>query len=297
MRLLVTGAGGLLGSSIAEIGSYRHQIFSGFREHWPAFGIPVAMDLFDLDKIGREVERLKPDAILHTAALTDVDKCETEKEAASRVNHRATEVLSESANRVGAFFLYVSTDAVFDGKKGMYRETDQPRPINHYGETKLLGEESVKAAGVEYCIARASVIYGSRRAAQKENFALWVIGKLNAGEVVSIVRDQFVSPSLNSNVAEMTLEAVERRQTGIFHIAGASRVSRYDFAVALADAFGLDASLVEPVTMDEMKWVAKRPRDSSLDVSKAASLLSKKPILLPDALLKLKHALAEGSAS
>ena len=255
------------------------------------------MDLFDPDKIGREVERLKPDAILHTAALTDVDKCETEKEAASRVNHRATKVLSESAKRVGAFFLYVSTDAVFDGKKGMYRETDQPRPINHYGETKLLGEESVKASGVEYCIARASVIYGSRRAAQKENFALWVIGKLNAGEVVSIVRDQFVSPSLNSNVAEMTLEAVERRQTGIFHMAGASRVSRYDFAVALADAFGLDASLVEPVIMDEMKWVAKRPRDSSLDVSKAASLLSKKPILLPDALLKLKHALAEGSAS
>ena len=287
----MTGAGGLLGSAIAEIGSYRHQIFSGFREHRSAFGTPVAMDLFDPDKIGREVERLKPDAILHTAALTDVDKCETEKEAASRVNHRATKVLSESAKRVGAFFLYVSTDAVFDGKKGMYRETDQPRPINHYGETKLLGEESVKASGVEYCIARASVIYGSRRAAQKENFALWVIGKLNAGEVVSIVRDQFVSPSLNSNVAEMTLEAVERRQTGIFHMAGASRVSRYDFAVALADAFGLDASLVEPVIMDEMKWVAKRPRDSSLDVSKAASLLSEKPLLLPDALLELKHAL------
>ena len=129
------------------------------------------------------------------------------------------------------------------------------------------------------------------------NFALWLIENLRRGEHVRVLRDQHVSPTLNSSFAEMILEALERRANGIFHMAGASRVSRYDFAVALADAFGLDSSLVEPVNMDEMRWVAKRPRDSSLDVSKATCLFSKKPLLLSDALLKLKHAVTEGNAS
>lgn len=250
------------------------------------------MNLFDLDKIEKEVRSLKPDVIVHAAALTDVDKCETEKEVATRVNHKATEVLSRSASRVGAFFLYASTDAVFDGERGMYREVDEPNPVNHYGMTKLLGEESVKASGAEYCIARASVIYSSRPAAQKENFALWLMRKLKAGEVVNIVRDQYVSPTLDNNVAEMALEIVERKLSGIYHTSGASRVSRYEFSRALANELGLDSSLISPSEMTDMRWTAKRPRDSSLDVSKASSNLSEKPLPLSRAMLKLKQALS-----
>ena len=287
----MSGAGGLLGSVMAEVGSRQHQVFSGFRQHRPAFGTPVAMDLSDLDKIENEVGKLKPEAILHAAALTDVDKCEIDKEGASRVNHRAPELLSKSAARVGALFLYMSTDAVFDGERGMYRETDEPHPINYYGETKLMGEESVKTSEADYCIARASVIYGSHPAAQKENFALWLIGNLKARKSVGIVRDQYVSPSLNSNVAEMALELVERRLTGTYHISGASRVNRYEFSRELAQALGLDTSLIIPKDMKDMQWVARRPRDSSLDVSKAVRSLVHPPLSLQHSVARLKNEL------
>ena len=288
LKLLVTGAGGLLGSAVAKIASERHSVFSGFRRRVPKFGEPVAIDLLNLDRIQRVVRTLKPDAILHAAALTDVDRCEAEKRVATRVNYEATKVISAAAARAGAYFLYMSTDAVFDGERGMYRETDRPNPINHYGLTKLMGEEAVRAAGVKSCIARSSVIYGSRPAALKDNFAIWLIEKLTAGHPVNIVTDQFVSPSLNSNVAEMVLELTERSLTGTYHASGASRVSRYDFAGALAATFRLDASLIRAVRMKDMKWTAPRPRDSSLDVSKATRTLKHVPLPLGVSLVRLK---------
>ena len=295
--MLVTGAGGLLGSAVASLATEEHEVFAAFSKHVPSCGNPVKLDLLDGEGTAAAVAKVRPDAIVHSAALTDVDRCEGDRDLAERVNHDATRTLSESAKRAGAFFLYVSTDYVFDGARGMYREEDQANPINLYGLTKLRGEQAVEASGTEFCIARGSVVYGAHPAAGKVNYALWLIESLRRGERVRVLRDQHVSPTLNLSFAEMILEALERRLTGIFHMAGASRVSRYDFAVALAGAFGLDSSLVEPVNMDEMRWVAKRPRDSSLDVSKATSLLSKKPLLLPDALLTLKHAVTEGSAS
>ncbi|MDG7026722.1 MAG: dTDP-4-dehydrorhamnose reductase [Nitrososphaerota archaeon] len=297
MKVLVTGAGGLLGSAVASLASEEHEVFAAFNKHFPACGTAVKLDLLDGEGTAAAVAKVRPDAIVHSAALTDVDRCEANRDLAEKVNHDATKALSKLAKRAGAFFLYVSTDYVFDGARGMYREEDQANPINLYGLTKLRGEQAVEASGAEFCIARGSVIYGAHPAAGKVNFALWLIENLRRGEHVRVLRDQHVSPTLNLSFARMILEALERRLTGIFHMAGASRVSRYDFAVALADAFGLDPSLIEPVTMDEMKWVAKRPTDSSLDVSKAASLLSEKPLLLPDALLKLKHALTGGNES
>jgi len=288
LKLLVTGAGGLLGSAVAKIASDRHTVFSGFRRRVPKFGKPVAMDLLNLERIQRVVLTLKPDAILHAAALTDVDRCEAEKRVATKVNYEATKTIAVAAARTGAYLLYVSTDAVFDGERGMYRETDRPNPINHYGLTKLMGEEAAKEAGGKSCIARSSVIYGSNPAALKDNFAVWLIEKLRAGQSANIVTDQFVSPSLNSNVAEMALELTERSLTGTYHVSGASRVSRYDFAAALAATFGLDASLIRAVRMKDMKWKARRPRDSSLDVHKATSSLDHVPLLLGDSLVKLK---------
>jgi len=288
LKLLVTGAGGLLGSAVAKIASDRHTVFSGFRRRAPKFGNPVLMDLLNLERVHRVVLTLKPDAIIHAAALTDVDKCEAEKRVATKVNYEATKTISAAAARTGAYLLYVSTDAVFDGERGMYRETDRPNPINHYGLTKLMGEEAVGAARGKSCIARSSVIYGSKPAALKDNFAVWLIEKLTAGQSANIVTDQFVSPSLNSNVAEMTLELTERSLTGIYHTSGCSRVSRYDFAEALAATFGLDASLIRAVRMNDMKWTARRPRDSSLDVRKATSSLNHVPLLLGDSLVRLK---------
>lgn len=291
MRILVTGAGGLVGSAVASSAVSTHEVFSTFNQHLPTYGTPMRLDLLDSGEIDRVIARVRPDAIVHAAALTDVDMCERDNSLAEKVNHEATKVISLAAKRVGALLVYVSTDYVFDGAKGRYEEDDHPNPANYYGLTKLKGETAVKASGGDFCIARASVIYGGRPAAGKVNFALWLIESLQKGQSVRVLEDQFVSPTLDSSLAEMIIEVIERGLTGVFHLSGASRVSRYDFAKAVAFAFGLDNALIKPVTADSMNWTAKRPADSSLDVSKAASVLHQKPIEIGEAMVRLRLAM------
>ncbi len=280
MRLFITGGSGLLGSKLAEIAENDYEVYAGFRSHDPPFGIPVKFDLTS-DILG-VVEEIKPDVIVHSAAMTDVDKCELEKELAYKINVEGTKKVVEAARKVDTFLVYISTDYVFSGDRGMYREEDETNPINYYGYTKLEGEK--------FCenIARTCVIYGARPAAGKINFALWLIDKLEKGEEVKIVTDQFITPTLNTNLAEMLLEIVEREIVGTFHLSGATRVSRFDFALELARVFGLDENLIKPAKMSEINWVAKRPKDSSLDVSKATKILKNKPYDLKKALKTLK---------
>jgi dTDP-4-dehydrorhamnose reductase len=184
--------------------------------------------------------------------------------------------------------VYVSTDYVFDGEKGMYRETDKPAPINHYGLTKLKGEEAVQTLD-NYCVARGSVIYGSTSATGKANFALWLLDKLRKKEEVKIITDQWNSPTLNVSMAEMIIEAMEKRRTGTFHLAGATRLSRYEFAQHFAETFNLDPKYIIPAESKQIKWVARRPKDSSLNVKKAEQTLTKKPLGIDEALEKMKR--------
>ena len=296
MKVLVTGAGGLFGSAVASLASKSHHVYAAFSQHPPTVGTPVRLNLLDREGPADMVAKTEPDVVIHSAAMTDVDRCEREPELAERVNVEGTKLLSEAAKKAGAYFLYISTDYVFDGNRGMYNERDSANPVNFYGLTKLRGEQSVKASGVDFCIARASVIYGAHPAAGKVNFALWLVESLRKREHVKVVEDQYVSPTLNTNLSQMLLEAAEQRLTGTFHMAGASRVSRYEFAKAVAEAFGLDSSLIAPTRMSDMHWSARRPKDSSLDVSKATSALKEKPIQLAEALLKLKQAMTGADA-
>ena len=288
LRVFITGGSGLLGSKIAEIAiDKEYEVYSGYYSHKPEFGEAVKFDLSNPESITGVIRKVEPDAIIHSAALTDVDKCEVEKELAYKINVEGTKVVAEMAKKVGAFMVYISTDYVFDGSKGMYKEEDETNPINYYGYTKLLGEKYCQ----NFCIARTCVIYGAKPASGKVNFALWLINKLEKGESVKIVTDQYITPTLNTNLAKMLLEVAERKITGIFHLAGATRVSRFEFAKEIARVFGLDESLIIPSKMDEINWIAKRPRDSSLDVSRTIEYLSEKPFELRKALKVLKKEL------
>lgn len=290
---MVTGAGGLLGGAVVKLASSRHEVYSGYREHAPLFGIPTRLNLLDSDALARTVEATRPEVILHTAAMTDVDKCETERGLATATNQVATGALSRLASRVRAHFVYVSTDYVFDGRKGLYDEGAEAAPLNFYGKTKSQGEKETSRRGKGYCIARTSVIYGSKPAAGKTNFALWLIDKLRRLETANVLVDQIVSPSLNTSVAEALLEIAERRLEGIIHVAGSSRVSRFEFASELASTFELDGSLLIKSRMEAMAWVARRPKDSSLDVSKASRLLAHRPLGLIDSLGRLRDEMSE----
>jgi dTDP-4-dehydrorhamnose reductase len=290
LRVLVTGAGGLLGSKVVELAVEKgYDVYATYLTHVPPAGRAVKMDVTDREQVFKVLEAARPDAVVHCAALTNVDLCETEKELALKVNVDGARIVAEAAKSVGSYLVHVSTDYVFDGEKGMYREEDEPNPVNFYGYSKLLGEKAVEEVGGDYLTVRPSVIYGSRPAGGKTNFALWLIDSLKAGREVKILVDQYVSPTLNTNLAAMILDAVERRLTGVLHTAGATRASRFEFAVKLADVFGLDRSLIRETTMDEMKWVARRPKDTSLDVSKAMRVLGVKPMELGDALKALKE--------
>ena len=288
MKLLITGASGLYGSKLAQKALAKGiEVYSTDIQDLSVLGNFVKLDITDKIHVLDVFTSLKPNVVVHAATLTDVDKCETNKALAWKINVEGTKNVVEAAKAVDCFMIYVSTDYVFSGKKGNYKETDTPNPINYYGLTKLKAEEIVQTQK-EYFIARPSVIYGSTPAAGKVNFALWLIETLRKGEHARIVTDQWNSPTLNTNLAEMTLEVVERKLMGIYHLCGASRVSRFEFAEKIADVFGLDKNLLDKVTSSEFAWSAKRPMDSSLDTSKAMSCLNVKPFKLDKALEQLK---------
>lgn len=290
MRILITGGSGLLGSKISEEAIEKgYEVYSGYNTHKTKFGIPVRLDIRNrtiLNKIFRDV---RPEVVIHTAALTNVDKCEEDEELAWKVNVNGTRNVAELSCKHEAFLIHVSTDYVFPGEKGLYKETDKTDPINQYGITKLEGEKAVKAILDEWCIARPSVIYGSTPAAGKVNFVLWVLEKLKKGEPIRVITDQYVSPTLNTNLAEMILEVAKRRLTGVYHLAGATPANRYNFAWLIAETFKLNKNLVKPARSKEMTWKAKRPRNTSLNVEKALKTLLNKPLKIEEALNKLKE--------
>jgi dTDP-4-dehydrorhamnose reductase len=294
MKILITGASGLLGSKLAELAiSLGYDVYSCYNQHMPEDGVPIKLDVADWEMVKAVLERVMPDVIIHSAAVTNVDLCERNRELAFKVNVVGTRNLVEFAG--GSYFIYISTDYVFDGEKGLYKEGDIPNPINYYGYTKFEAEKLVINSGLDYLIVRPSVIYGSRPASGKTNFALWLIDMLSKGNEVRLLTDQYVSPTLNTNLASMILEAIRKGLTGVFHMSGGERISRFDFGIKLAEVFGFNPELIKKANMSQMNWIAKRPRDSSLDVSKACGVLKNKPLKVYESLKILKRELEDAS--
>jgi len=285
----VTGASGLLGHKLVQLAlENHHEVYSIYKENPIDLGKPIKLDLTDQSQVSKTITRLKPQAIIHTAAYTDVDGCEINQDLAWKANAEATRYIVEASANLNTHLTYVSTDYVFDGKKGLYTEEDNPNPINYYGYTKLKGEEYIREHCKKWCISRASVIYGLGLK-HKLNFATWLISNLNQGKEVNILTDQYVSPTLNTNLAEMLIEIVEKKMTGTLHTAGATRTSRHEFALKLAKVFNLNMNLIKPTKLKEMTWKAKRPKDSSLNIIKARVHLNTKPLKLNKALKMMKE--------
>lgn len=278
MRILVTGASGLLGNQLVKLMRKEgHEVFAAYHTHPVADGHPIRLDLTDQKAIVETLNSCSPDVTIHAAALTDVDFCEEHPDIAMRVNCHAAGSLADACKANGAFLMYVSTDYVFDGKRGLYSESDEPHPVNIYGDTKLRGEREVSRRCDSFAIVRTSVVYGSGRM-HRPNFALWILRGLSSGRKVNALCDQFTSPTLNSQLARMILEMADRRLKGVFHLAGATRLSRYEFAVRLAKRLQLDENLVIPVKTSSISWKAERPPDSSLNVDRAFQILDNKPV-------------------
>ncbi len=290
MRLLVTGGSGLLGSKISEIAIRRsYELYNGCYKHKAMNGISVKFNIYDEKAVKKVFEHIQPKAVIHAAALTDVDKCEQMKSIAWNVNVEGTKNIVNASKQYGAFLIYISTDYIFSGETGMYTETDKPKPVNYYGLTKLKGEEIVSTSSIEWCIVRSSAIYGSTSDVRKKGTAFWVLENLKKRKKIKVLKIQRVSPTLNTNLAEMILEITKRKLSGIYHLAGTTPLSRYEFAQLLAEKLHLDKSLISPAEFHEMKWIARRPKNSSLNVDKALKKFRRKLLKIEDALTRFEE--------
>ena len=275
LKFLVTGSAGLVGQQVVKDLSKSNQVFSCYNESKPEYGDSVKMDLKNYEMVSSVLTEIKPDVVIHLGAMTGVDICEKEKTSASEINTKATEIIAKECSKLNSFLVYVSTDYVFDGNFGMYKEDDVTNPLGFYGKSKLEGEKAVQNFSTNWCIARTSTPFGLHPT--KKSFPMWVIENLQKQKQIDVLIDQFTSPTYVPNLSRMLIEISERRITGIIHAAGASKISRYQMASMVSDKLNLDGTLLKQISMNKMKWVAQRPKDSSLDVSRASSILNEKP--------------------
>jgi dTDP-4-dehydrorhamnose reductase len=281
-RLLIIGSTGLVGSKVASM-ALNHGFEAYNTQNARKAPLPQTsqLDITDRDATLRLANKISPKAIINTAALHNVDYCETHKEEAHRVNVDGVRNLAEAAQANDSRLIHLSTDYVFDGRRGHYSESDTPRPLHYYAQTKLDAERVVGELP-RFAIARPSVIYGwnsleatgvPSSSGKTINFAMFVLDKLRKNETVKAVRDQYSSPTFADNLAEALLRLANHLENGIFHTAGRSCLSRYEFAAQLAQIFGYPTKLVEPVFTSQFKQLAERPKNSCLRVDKAEKTL------------------------
>jgi dTDP-4-dehydrorhamnose reductase len=285
-RLFVTGASGLLGNKIVELTKNDYTVIP-LHNTKPLHSNSLKLDITDSSRVLNLFHTLKPDVVIHTASETNVDTCETEKVHAWKTNVEGTRNTALACSNVGAKLVYISTDYVFDGEKGNYNEQDKPNPINYYGVTKLEGENQVVEHCQKYVILRASVLYGWHP--WKQNFVTRTINMLKLNREITVVEDHYNTPTLADNLAEITIEAIERKLQGLYHASGSERISRYKFARQTAKTFNLDQNLIKSIKMSQLTaWIAKRPKDSSLNTDKIRKKLKTKPLNVTDGLNRMK---------
>jgi dTDP-4-dehydrorhamnose reductase len=285
-KLVVTGASGLLGNRIVELAKNDYTVIPIHKTR-PLHSNSSRLDITSTAEVLNLFHKLKPYAVIHAASETNVDRCETQKKHAWKINVEGTRNIAEAC-KASAKLIYISTDYVFDGKKGNYKEDDAPNPINYYAVTKLEGEKQVIQNCENFTILRTSVLYGWHL--WKQNFATWVINELRQNKEITVVEDHYNTPTLADNLAEMAIETIPKDLQGVYHACGSERIGRYEFARQMAKAFSLDQSLIKPIKMEQMTaWIAKRPKDSSLNTDKIRSQLEAKPLNIAEGLNKMKQ--------
>lgn len=251
----------------------------------------IKLDITEEKHVSEVIAKVKPNVIVHLAAETDVDLCEKEPTYAHRINVEGSRNVAVASRNVRAKMIFISTDYVFDGNKGNYHEEDRAAPINAYGVTKLLGEQEILKYCENHLIIRSSVNFGLHPF--KQSFVTWIASSLEHGKRIRVVRDHYNTPTLTNNLAEVIEEAIENDLNGLYHASGTERISRYEFAMKIADKFNLPRHLIEPVEMGELRtlgiWVAKRPSDSSLCIRKIQSKLKTRLINIDTALEIIKN--------
>lgn len=289
---MITGSNGLLGQHLIKrlIETTEHTIVATGRGACRLpFEISDLYDYFTLDitdgvAVNDFVLSHHPDVIIHGAAMTQPDPCEINKIECWNVNVTATRFLTDAADKINARFIYISTDFVFDGLGGPYRETDEPGPVNYYGSSKLAAEKVVMESNLHWAIVRTVLVYGNILVGNRSNIISWVRDNLSQGKPIKVVSDQWRTPTYVEDLAKGILLVLEKNAEGVYHISGEEGMSPYDMAVATADYLHLDKSLMTKVNADTFKQPATRPLRTGFIIDKAKRDLGYQPISFKEAL-------------
>jgi dTDP-4-dehydrorhamnose reductase len=245
-------------------------------------------DVADKGQMQSVFEWAKPDVVIHTAAIGSVDFAEKNREETKRVNVGGTEVVVSLCEKHRARLIYISSNAVFDGKAPFYKETDPVNPINYYGQLKVEAENIVKERNISWAIVRPILMYGWPYPGERDNPVVWWVRSLKEGKSIKVVDNVFNKPLPAWSCAEVIWKVVQQNRAGIYHAAGRDHISLYQFALLTAEVFGLDPSLIEPVPDFYFPEIAPRPRDTSFDTTKMESELGVSPAGVKEGLLRLK---------
>ncbi|MEX2192358.1 MAG: SDR family oxidoreductase [Nitrosarchaeum sp.] len=304
-KLFVLGIGGLTGSKFSEVARDDFEIFGSynFRDPKLSFINSVSLDITNASKIEQILEKIKPDVVINTTGINNVDYCEKHTEETRKINVLAVKEICKITKKMGIKLVQLSSDSVFDGNKQLpYVETDSSNPINYYGKTKL-ESENIVLENTDNVVVRASVLYGYllRNIAELEssskksiNFGQWLINKLIAKEKVRIITDEYSSPIIADDFARSILHLIKHNAKGIFHSAPKLQITRYDFSIEIAKALSLPLELIEPVSNMELGRNVNTGTNKCLNSEKLSKNLNYKFLTLDESLDLLKTQFREG---
>lgn len=281
--VLVTGSNGLLGQKITEKiineGGVNLVATSKGINRFPTEDryVYAEMDILNAEQVREVIEKYKPDAIIHTAAMTNVDTCENQKELAYQLNVVAVQTLISLCETYNIQLVHLSTDFVFDGEDGPYDEISAPNPLSYYGKTKLMAEEVIKNSSAKWAILRTIIVYGIVSDMSRSNIVLWAKGALEKGEPLKVVNDQWRMPTLAEDLADISLLAVAHNAQGVYNASGKDMMSIAELVYRVADFWRLDKSLITEVSGATLNQAAKRPKKTGFILDKAMTELNYQP--------------------
>jgi len=294
--VFIAGCNGLLGQKLVQQFMNDYEVYGG--DVQPESYLPPnifhyePLDITQRQNTVKFITKTKPAFIINAAAFTNVDGAEKEKELCWQINVMGIENLTVAARKVQAHLVQVSTDYIFDGTNGPYRETDSPNAIGFYGKSKLAAENVIMGTTINWSIVRTMVLYGTGIKV-RPNFVTWLIAQLRAGKQLTIVDDQFGNPTLADDLARGIFQLVRQHKTGIFNMTGADILNRYEFSLLVAEVFDLDQTLIVPIKTRELNQPAPRPLNSGFILEKARQKLGISFLTARESLLVLKKQLEE----
>ena len=276
MKVLLTGSNGLLGQKLVQALRRDPSVEllatsrGPDRSAEPLGAQYRSLEITDANAVDAIFETFTPEVVIHTAAMTNVDACELDPAACTLQNVTATKNLVLAAKRHRSHFIFLSTDFIFDGEAGPYKEEDAPAPLSLYGHSKLQGEQFVQAAGLEkWAIARTIIVYGHAAGLSRGNAVSWAKGALEKGEVMRVVNDQYRMPTLAEDLADGCIRIAKQGATGIYHLSGPDGMTILELVHRVATFFHLDPQHVQPVKSDSLGQPAKRPPRTGFVLEKA----------------------------